>query len=358
MAERAIFLDRDNTIIEDKEGYLGDPAKVKLLPGAAAAIAAMRELGYRIIVVSNQSGVARGKFNESAVEAVNQEMCRQLRAEGGAEAKIDASYYCPYHPTAVLEEFRQDHPWRKPKPGMLLQAAEDFKIDLKQSWMIGDMQRDIAAGVAVGCRTILLRDPAQKDTEAAKSEAKAETQQDKENGDGENGAPRGGGTPNFVVQTLIDAARVVAREEKNPHPGLLGVPLGIQVPTKESKKGNRSGGSGQAGHNSGLGEQQFAEITASILSLRGQMSELAGLVRAQQTATAPAEFSFMRMLATMAQVLVFCCVGLGIWEAFTAWNAIGGLAPEEGTQVVHLIKAGIWLVGGAILQGFTATFMR
>ena len=125
MAERAIFLDRDNTIIEDKEGYIGDPAKVQTLPGAATAISAMRRLGYRIIIVSNQSGVARGMFTESDVEAVNQEMCRQLREQ--AAAHIDASYYCPYHPDGVLAEYKSDHEWRKPQPGMLLQAAEDFE---------------------------------------------------------------------------------------------------------------------------------------------------------------------------------------------------------------------------------------
>ncbi len=83
MAERAIFLDRDNTIIEDKDGYIGDPAKVRLLPGSATAIASLRRLGYRIIVVSNQAGVARGYFSENDVESVNQEMCRQLREQAG-----------------------------------------------------------------------------------------------------------------------------------------------------------------------------------------------------------------------------------------------------------------------------------
>ncbi len=87
MADKAVFLDRDNTIIAN-DGYLGDPTKVRLLPGAAAAIASMRRLGYRIIVVSNQSGVAKGLFDEAAVEAVNQEMIRQLREQAGAH--VDA----------------------------------------------------------------------------------------------------------------------------------------------------------------------------------------------------------------------------------------------------------------------------
>ncbi len=143
MWERAVFLDRDNTIIEN-DGYLGDPAKVKLLPGAGTALAALRALGYRLIVVSNQSGVARGMFDEAAVEAVNQEMSRQLLEQAGSY--VDASYYCPYHPDAPIAEYTQaDHDWRKPKPGMLRQAAADFGVDLAQSWMIGDQGRDVWA---------------------------------------------------------------------------------------------------------------------------------------------------------------------------------------------------------------------
>lgn len=195
MAERAVFLDRDDTLI-DNDGYLGDPSKVKLLTGAATAVSAIRALGYRLIVVSNQSGVARGLFDEAAVEAVNQEMCRQLREQAGAH--IDASYYCPYHPEAPIAEYRLDHDWRKPKPGMLLQAAADFGLDLTQSWMIGDQPRDVAAGAAAGCRTILLRDP---DKGAKSADADPPALQV---------------SPNFIVRTLADAARIIAREGRNP----------------------------------------------------------------------------------------------------------------------------------------------
>lgn len=193
MSERAIFLDRDNTIIED-DGYIGDPAKVKLLPGAATALASMRALGYRLIVVSNQSGVGRGMFKETDVEAVNDEMSRQLKAKAGAY--VDASYYCPYHPDATIVDYRIDHDWRKPKPGMLRQAAADFSLDLSQCWMIGDAPRDVAAGAAAGCRTILLRDPDKNPV--SNSDAISVT-------------------PNFVVKSLADAARIIVREGRT-HP--------------------------------------------------------------------------------------------------------------------------------------------
>ena len=198
MSERAVFLDRDNTII-DNDGYLGDPSRVKLLPGAATALTSLRALGYRLIVVSNQSGVARGMFKETDVEAVNDEMSRQLREQAGAY--IDASYYCPFHPHAPLAEFRIDHDWRKPKPGMLLQAAADFGLDLAQCWMVGDQWRDIAAGTAAGCRTIMLRDPERKDA-------------------GGEEAERMNGTvsPSFVVRSLTDAARIIVREGRHAPP--------------------------------------------------------------------------------------------------------------------------------------------
>jgi D-glycero-D-manno-heptose 1,7-bisphosphate phosphatase len=204
MSERAIFLDRDNTIIED-DGYIGDPAKVKLLPGAATALASMRALGYRLIVVSNQSGVGRGMFKEADVEAVNDEMSRQLKAKAGAY--VDASYYCPYHPDATIVDYRIDHDWRKPKPGMLRQAAADFSLDLSQCWMIGDAPRDVAAGAAAGCRTILLRDPDKNPV--SNSDAISVT-------------------PNFVVKSLADAARIIVREGRT-HPAPA--PAAASAPT-------------------------------------------------------------------------------------------------------------------------------
>ena len=103
MQERAVFLDRDNTIIAN-DGYLGDPAMVKLLPGAGVTLASLRRIGYRIIVVSNQSGVARGLFGPADVEAVNEEMGRQLRRQAGAH--IDANYFCPFHPSAWMRRHR------------------------------------------------------------------------------------------------------------------------------------------------------------------------------------------------------------------------------------------------------------
>jgi D-glycero-D-manno-heptose 1,7-bisphosphate phosphatase len=142
---RAVFLDRDNTLIAN-DGDLGDPAAVQLLHGVAD--------GLRLIVVTNQGGVARGSFSEEDVDAVHQRIGTLVDESARTRGLIDRFYYCPYHPDAALDEYRRDHPWRKPQPGMLLQASHDLELDLGESWLVGDQARDIAAGRAAGCRTV------------------------------------------------------------------------------------------------------------------------------------------------------------------------------------------------------------
>jgi histidinol-phosphate phosphatase family protein len=141
------------------DGDLGDPGAVVLLPGVAWAVRALHEAGYAIVVVTNQGGVARGKYRERDVAAVHARIAECLAAESDlplGTALVDGWYHCPYHPEATVERYRREHPWRKPAPGMLHAAAEDLGIDLARSWMVGDQERDIAAGQSAGCRAILL----------------------------------------------------------------------------------------------------------------------------------------------------------------------------------------------------------
>jgi D,D-heptose 1,7-bisphosphate phosphatase len=156
MKQPAIFFDRDNTLIVN-DGHLGDPANVQLIGGAADAIARARGLGFRVVTISNQSGVARGLFSEEAVIAINEKMDHLLAGEN-PRAKIDRHEFCPFHPEAVVEQYRKESDLRKPKPGMILRAAEALDLDLSASWVIGDAPRDIEAGHAAGCRTILIND--------------------------------------------------------------------------------------------------------------------------------------------------------------------------------------------------------
>ncbi len=127
---------------------------LRLLPGAAEAIARLREAGYVAVVVTNQSAVARGMITEADLGEIHNEMQWQLAADG---AEVDGIYYCPHHPDHGESPYRQDCPCRKPKPGLLHQSAEELGIDLAQSVMIGDKVIDLETGWNAGCRSILVR---------------------------------------------------------------------------------------------------------------------------------------------------------------------------------------------------------
>ena len=155
-SQKAVFLDRDGTI-NKYVGFLRDIDEFVLLPGVTEAIRRINSSGYLAIVVTNQPVIARGEVTVSELQLIHNKMETLLGAEG---AYLDAIYYCPHHPHKGYEgeipELKIDCECRKPKPGMLLQAAQDFNIDLLASWMIGDGENDIKAGKAAGCRTSLI----------------------------------------------------------------------------------------------------------------------------------------------------------------------------------------------------------
>jgi len=150
--ERAVFLDRDGTIIEDV-GYLHERSKVKFLPRVSKAIKLLNENGFKVIVITNQAGVARGYFTEETVREINRYVQESLAKQG---AFIDMIYYCPHHIEGIIEEYSKECYCRKPNPGMIEQAVLEFGIDLKNSFIIGDKISDIEAGQRAGCKTILL----------------------------------------------------------------------------------------------------------------------------------------------------------------------------------------------------------
>ena len=200
----AVFLDRDNTLIHN-DGDLGDPEQVRLIKGAATAIASLCGLGYRVFVVTNQGGVARGKYTEDDVKAVHERLHDMVRAQANG-ARIDGFYYCPFHPEGSVPEYTREHEDRKPQPGMLTRAAAEHGLELNASWMVGDALRDAQAGHAAGCRTILI-DP------------KAQPVEKPRPGDGSER----GGVPDFVAPGLIDAVRIIA-QQRAPEPGDLANP--------------------------------------------------------------------------------------------------------------------------------------
>ena len=154
--QKAIFLDRDGTI-NKYVGYLTEPEEFELLPGVAEAIRKINNSGYLAIVVTNQPGIAQGRLTAQTLHVIHNKMETLLGQEG---AFINKLYYCPHHPDKGFEgeipELKISCSCRKPKPGMLLQAAKDFNIDLAASWMIGDDQRDILTGKNAGCHTALI----------------------------------------------------------------------------------------------------------------------------------------------------------------------------------------------------------
>jgi D,D-heptose 1,7-bisphosphate phosphatase len=151
--QAAVFLDRDGTINEEV-GYLDRIEKLRLIPGAAEAIRLINASGMKAIVVTNQSGVARGILAESFVAEIHARLREMLRAEG---AFLDGVYYCPHHPTEGRGDYLRTCDCRKPAPGLLLRAAEELQLDLARSYMVGDTLKDIEAGTRAGAKGILIR---------------------------------------------------------------------------------------------------------------------------------------------------------------------------------------------------------
>lgn len=167
---RAVFLDKDGTLI-DNVPYNADPARIRLTRGAGPALRTLQRLGFRLLVVSNQSGIARGLIDESAMAGVRERIDQLLLQD---EVRLDGFYYCPHGPQASDEQAACDTntasqdselrlaryalacDCRKPAPGMLLRAARDYGLALPQCWMVGDILDDVEAGRRAGCRTVLI----------------------------------------------------------------------------------------------------------------------------------------------------------------------------------------------------------
>lgn len=151
--QTAVFLDRDGVLIEDVN-LLTRRGQVRVCRRAPEALKALHASGYQLFVVSNQTVVARGLATEQDVEELNSFIGELLLEKSGC--KIEHFYYCPHHPEATLPQYRIKCECRKPRPGMLLQAAKEYNLDLSASFMIGDRISDIVAGHKAGCRTILV----------------------------------------------------------------------------------------------------------------------------------------------------------------------------------------------------------
>ena len=199
-SRRAVFLDRDGVInrmvYNARFGTVDSPQnpdEFELVAGAGEAVRMLNEMGFLTIVVSNQPGIAKGKYTPEILQTVTDKMEAELAQYG---ARVDRVYYCLHHPQAVVEEYRQNCDCRKPKPGLLLMATRELGIDLPRSYMIGDGITDVLAGQEARSRTFLIGQP------KCYMCAMMENQ---------------GAKPDFVVPTLADAASLIQRLERQGH---------------------------------------------------------------------------------------------------------------------------------------------
>jgi D-glycero-D-manno-heptose 1,7-bisphosphate phosphatase len=189
----AVFLDRDGTVNEEV-GYLTDIEKLRLIPGAGAAIRRLNEAGFKVVLVTNQSGVARGYFPESLVHEAHARLFEMLKSDG---ARIDAVYYCPHHPKAGNSHYTVDCDCRKPKTGLIDRAVKDLGIDIEHSYMVGDKWSDIELAHCAGTHAVLVASGFSPD-------------------DPGNKRPEGLHDPDFIATDLMEAAEwIIVREGRS-----------------------------------------------------------------------------------------------------------------------------------------------
>jgi len=190
MTQRAIFIDRDGTLNEEA-GYVTDPAQFRLFDFAAEAVRLVNEANRRAIVLTNQSGVARGYFTEEFLLAIHARMEESLRLQG---ARVDAIYYCAHHPDFGSPPYRRDCDCRKPKPGLIEKAAKDFDLNPSECFVIGDRYRDIEMGHAAGARGVMVM------TGYGREEYEAQNRC----------WPR---QPEFIAENLLEAVKLILGRE-------------------------------------------------------------------------------------------------------------------------------------------------
>ena len=339
MTNRAVFFDRDGTLIEHYD-YLTEARQVELTASTAAALRLLKDRGFLLVMVTNQSAVARGMITEEKLLEIHDRL-KELLAEKGAY--LDQIYYCPYHRQAAIERYRRESNMRKPAPGMLLLAANELDIDLAESWMIGDDDRDIEAGKNAGCKTVML-----------------------ENRNDSSLVKRGESEPDFTATNLKEAANIIVRYAGSKQPKISENGEDAEMSSKTSSQpddndqdegpiasdavrseeiARRKGRKREFAKMPQLDTDQTAELgdddqTVSEKDLLGQiLREL----RSHNRGHSFTEFSISKLLAGVLQMLVFLCLVLVYWY---------GSGPEpnkDATQTCLLLAL--------ILQTMTLTLL-
>ena len=326
MAAKCVFLDRDRTIIEDP-GYLTDPEAVKLLPGVELALRSLADAGFKLVVVTNQSAVARGMITEDGLERIHEEMRRQLSER---DVVLDGIYHCPYHPDGAVEEFARESVDRKPQPGMLLRAAKELELDLAHSWMVGDSPRDVEAGQRAGCRTVRVRPAAE---EAPQGQPMRDTKHIDASQDEDAQA-------DFTVRNLVDAARVIVRESLGEPDAAAG-----QFDVAGAKAAGAAAGAARPGGAPPAEGPDLAAMNDSQL-----LREIARQLRESNIARHDTDFSVTRLVACLFQMLALLAL---IWGAV---HLPGVTAQDAAAAADRLIVVHVCMLTAIALQLAALTF--
>jgi len=277
MTNKAVFLDRDDTLIEDP-GYINHPDQVKLLEGVTETLAELKKMGYKLIVVSNQSGIARGIFTEEMLAQVHERLEQILSHHG---VTLDKIYYCPYHPEGAIPKYRRESDWRKPQPGMLIAAAEELDIDLTESWLIGDSARDIDAGKSAGCKTILIQNAAHNRT-----------------------IEPGATAPDYMAVNMKEVLNIIKQNNRTNQKMET-----EQIQTTPEKPKTEP----LIPFTTPPQRETPASQTAFPSRQEELLAEILDQLRRNQRTEMFAEFSVTRLMAGIVQVLVLPCLLIGLW---------------------------------------------
>ena len=318
MSNRAVFFDRDGTLVRDP-GYLSHPDQVELLDGAAEAVKELQLLGYKTVVVSNQSGIARGILTEEMLEQIHARLRELLSRKG---AVLDGIYYCPYHPDGAVPKYRKESDWRKPKPGMLLAAAGELDIDLTRSWMIGDNYRDTEAGRSAGCKTILI---SSAHTSAGETDANK---------------------PDHVAVNLKEAINIVKKYHRSEAASQVAPATEAETAPATSEP---QGPPTQEQEDVAPDEPQMqtpapmsapeSEPSTTNVTIERLGREIIEQLRRMQKAEAFDEFSLVRVLAGIVQVFVPFCLLIALWLLMSSDQQTANILIALGFATVLQIMA-------------------
>ena len=360
MPDKAIFLDRDDTLIEDP-GYISSPEQVKLLAGVPKALIELKALGYKLVVVTNQSAVARGIVTEKVLGEIHKRL-EQLLAE--KNAFLDGIYYCPYHPEGAVKKYRQESELRKPNPGMLLKAAEEIDLDLDQSWCVGNSSSDIEAGLRAGCKTILIDLPSRRQQlkpndprpdhkainikevvniikkyhrSSIETEAKTETESAEQAEPLEQETEKAPEAVESVEQETEQIPETVEPAtqdaEQIPEPAETVFPAGEQQLEQMLQETQAE-----------PAEQEIAGDRTEQL-LKNIIKQLTNMQRADMFA----EFSIMRLIAGIIQIIVLFCLLITIWFLISPnrqYNDNSVFIPLGFAMVLQLMSLTFYIMHG------------